>query len=352
MFIKKIAMAYAISMNCVDVVKILLKEGVKFEEIDYVQGYLLYPNNTYIKDVQFYDDRTEVTYLFNWYQDIEEGKPGPSLFEYFVENNLVELAKMALESGYRPYDYCAYNYIATCSNSYYDFYTKEEIDNMIEQEKIRNGKLSFDVELFMDYNIYSFSLYQRLSRVPNHEKMLDLLLEYDIGGQPSEKMLKERRRFCMLDYKYAIYNKYDMVWLYILDADENEIQKLFSTDIAKMNYEEVLKEFGGKGLRFNDKQLKDFNILTREIRDYSFCFAGDHMGQNFKFIGDMIDWAKDTDKNITFTTREYVKYENIKETYRGIYSFLNGRGNPHNYDESMYIDRNDTKPGSNVLIMR
>lgn len=274
------------------------------------------------------------------------------MFEYFIENNLVELARMALESGYRPYDYCAYSDIAICSNSYYDFYTKEEIDNMIEQEKISKGKLPFDVDLFMDYEIYSFSLFHLLSRVPNNEKMLDLLLEYDIGGQPTGRMLNQRRRLCIGKYKHAVFMKYEMVWIYILGADENEIQKFFSTDIAKMNYEQVLREFGGKGLRFDEKQLDDFNDFSMKIRDFSFCSSGDHMGQNFKSIGDMNDWAKDKDKNITFTTREYVKYESIGEVHRGIYSFLRGRGNPNNYNESMYIDRNETKPGSNVLILK
>ncbi|CZE49476.1 ankyrin repeat domain-containing protein [Campylobacter geochelonis] len=346
-------MAYAISMNCVGVVKDLFEHGVRFEEVDFVQGYLLSPGNSSLKDVKFYDDRTELVYEYNWYQKVAKGKAGFSLFDYLLQHNLIEIARMALESGYRPLPYCNYGDIAECANSYYDFYSSEEIDRMIENESTSIKYMG--VELFMDYQFYSFSLYRRMEKVPNHEKMLDLFLEYNIAGQPSKGMLEYEMKICIGDFRYAVMFKYDMIYFNILDKNpkEDEIKKLYSTDVAKMNYEEILKEFGKSGRRLDNKQLEDFNFYTRAIRDFGNFCGEDYMSLNFSSIADIFEWRRSKDRKGIFKgTKEFVNYRHMKENRMQIFNFFEYDDKPTDSNESVYVDRNETKPSSNIIIMR
>ncbi|WP_423902822.1 ankyrin repeat domain-containing protein [Campylobacter showae] len=156
------ALAYAIENNSTKTAKLLLDSGVKFKELGKVQIYRSTPLYSDIEKLIVDDDNITIIYSFSGakkfyygYTDEKTGKTSRYTymydelpFRYIVENNFTEITRLVLESGYRP----------DCTD--------------------RNRE---DDE----------ACYRMVDNVPNYEPMLDLLLEYDLPGQPSKEMLKK-----------------------------------------------------------------------------------------------------------------------------------------------------------------
>ena len=96
------AMAYAIENNATKAVRLLLDNGVKFEEAEVVRNRLLPPNYNHIKSLQISDDGNFTLIYETDYPMISIGEPN-YFFSYLTNTNMYEIAKMALESGYKPY---------------------------------------------------------------------------------------------------------------------------------------------------------------------------------------------------------------------------------------------------------
>ena len=96
------AMAYAIENNATKSVRLLLDNGVKFEEAEVVRNRLLPPNYNHIKSLQISDDGNFTLIYDTDYPMISIGEPN-YFFSYLTNTNMYEIAKMALESGYKPY---------------------------------------------------------------------------------------------------------------------------------------------------------------------------------------------------------------------------------------------------------
>ena len=172
-------LAYAIENNSTKTAKLLLDSGVKFKELGKVQIYRSTPLYSDIEKLIVDDDNITIIYSFSGakkfyygYTDEKTGKTSRYTymydelpFRYIVENNFTEITRLVLESGYRP----------DCTD--------------------RNRE---DDE----------ACYRMVDNVPNYEPMLDLLLKYDLPGQPSEEELKKAYDECYYQYILGIVNSH------------------------------------------------------------------------------------------------------------------------------------------------
>ena len=177
------ALAYAIENNSTKTAKLLLDSGVKFKELGKVQIYRSIPRYNDIEKLIIDDDNITIIHSFSGakkfyygYTDEKTGKTSRYTymydelpFRYIVENNFTEITRLVLESGYRP----------DCTD--------------------RNRE---DDE----------ACYRMVDSVPNYEPMLDLLLEYDLPGQPSEEELKKAYDECYSDLDDSIRSKEKYVY--------------------------------------------------------------------------------------------------------------------------------------------
>ncbi|WP_106381583.1 ankyrin repeat domain-containing protein, partial [Campylobacter geochelonis] len=189
------SLAYAIENNSTKTVKLLLDNGAKFNEIKTIQAYLGSPNYNLIKNITInknnIDIKYEAEYGKKYIRIYEDSKgnvstdyyaPESSLFEYIVYNNFLEIAKMLLESGYKPFTYRFTNDINDLLPSKKDgFY----ID--INDSKNKNE---------IDYLKKANTHYNILTYIPNYEPMLELMLKYNVPGQPTKEQLKEAYDEC------------------------------------------------------------------------------------------------------------------------------------------------------------
>ena len=174
-------LAYAIENNATKTAKLLFENGVKFKELGKVQIYRSTPLYSDIEKLIVDDDNITIIYSFSGakkfyygYTDEKTGKTSRYTymydelpFRYIVENNFTEITRLVLESGYRP----------DCTD--------------------RNRE---DDE----------ACYRMVDNVPNYEPMLDLLLEYDLPGQPSKEELKKAYDKCYYQYIFGILHSYDI----------------------------------------------------------------------------------------------------------------------------------------------
>ncbi|EPH08833.1 hypothetical protein HMPREF9309_01026 [Campylobacter ureolyticus ACS-301-V-Sch3b] len=273
--------AYALSMNSIKVVKILLNNGIKFEEAKVIQYYLTNLPNYYNTEKLIVDgDNVNIIY-----KDIEfnhdHSKPAVYVFDYLVYSNSYELAKMAFRDGYKPYTYNRINEYdqVEVGNSINDFFTKEDIDNLIILAK-QSKRDMFDYNLSMDELKYNHSLYKPLEDIPNFEPMLDLLLEHNVSGQPSKELMKREYDMCYEDYIF-FYNERK------------------------------------KSLISGDRTKEDFRNLNITINYYDkHC----------------------SDKNGTFTTKGMVSWRNDYQKHYNMFSFL--RANKDDKEKVIYIGDN------------
>ena len=191
------AMAYAIENNATKAVRLLLDNGVKFEEAEVVRNRLLPPNYNHIKSLQISDDGNFTLIYETDYPMISIGEPN-YFFSYLTNTNMYEIAKMALESGYKPY-------IWKFQNSTVGLRYGNDIKKVVP-EGILNDKAE-PTDGF-DITEYDFSLYDTFPGTPNYEPILKLLMQYNVGGQPSPEFLKRKYDDCHRNYIYSLDSYY------------------------------------------------------------------------------------------------------------------------------------------------
>ena len=165
-------LAYAIENNSTKTAKLLLDSGVKFDEVKAVQYYIYPPFYNNIEKLIIDGDDVKVVFRDN-YQVNKESKDVNDPIGYIVTHNYVEMTELALASGYRP--------------------------------KLDDHPNTFFHGL-RDDSEFMRSLYILLDTIPNYEPMLELLLKYDVVGQPTKEELKKAYDECYKSYRWHIDN--------------------------------------------------------------------------------------------------------------------------------------------------
>ena len=165
-------LAYAIENNSTKTAKLLLDSGVKFDEVKAVQWYRKTPFYYNIEKLIIDGDDVKIIFEDN-YQVNKESKDANDPIGYIVTHNYVEMAELALASGYRP--------------------------------KLDDHHNTFFHGL-RDDSDFMRSLYILLDTIPNYEPMLELLLKYDVVGQPTKEELKKAYEECYRSYRWHIDN--------------------------------------------------------------------------------------------------------------------------------------------------
>ena len=152
------AMAYAIENNATNTVKLLLDNGVKFEEVKAIQWYLDCPIYKIIK-LNIIVDENGIHKTHN-FADCIVRRDGPkgdvdSILYYAISNGLTEIAEIAFKQGMKPDP----KYIHT----YYI-----------------NYKVAKDIS-------FQHSVYTELVDLLYYKSMLDLLVKYNIAGIPTQE---------------------------------------------------------------------------------------------------------------------------------------------------------------------
>ena len=165
-------LAYAIENNSTKTAKLLLDSGVKFDEVKAVQWYRKTPFYYNIEKLIIDGDDVKIVFEDN-YQVNTESKDVNDPIGYIVTHNYVEMTELALASGYRP-----------------------KLDD--HPDTFFHG--------LRDDSEFMRSLYILLDTIPNYEPMLELLLKYDIVGQPTKEELKKAYDECYKSYRWHIDN--------------------------------------------------------------------------------------------------------------------------------------------------
>ena len=165
-------LAYAIENNSTKTAKLLLDSGVKFDEVKAVQYYIDPPFYNNIEKLIIDGDDVKIVFEDN-YQVNKESKDANNPMRYIVWHNYVEMADIVLASGYKP--------------------------------KLDDHHNTFFHGL-RDDSEFMRSLYISLDSHPNYEPMLELLLKYDIVGQPTKEELKKAYDECYKSYRWHIDN--------------------------------------------------------------------------------------------------------------------------------------------------
>ena len=245
-------LAYAIENNSTKTVKILLDNGVKFDERMNIQSYLKAPNYGDIKSIVIDKDNIEIIFEDD-YTDKETGsKYNVNPFAYVIYNNYIEIAKYILESGWKG--------------------------NIKESNKTDDG-------------LY----YLNLIYIPNYEPMLDLLLNYNVRKQPSKETMKKAYDEC-----YDFY--YDPCFYDYKNKCKSKYNVFPETYGLKNSYEMFRKYCPDKNGTF--KNTKDFiSYKNSENRSYAISSI---------FSGSRQDKVYIKDKNITLKDLIINQYNNSK----------------------------------------
>ncbi|MDA3046398.1 ankyrin repeat domain-containing protein [Campylobacter sp. VBCF_06 NA8] len=192
------ALSYAIQNEKAEMVKFLLDNGVKFEEAKVVQGYLIRNWKA------MYDLETNTSKPI--YSEPHVFKHGFTAYYPFFRTN-IEIKKIALESGFRPYAYATYNVDypkVEVGNSLEEILTQDEINlYMYYEKKSLPDPSRFDLELELDKLMYENSVYHNM----DDRTELEFLLDNNISGQPSQKLMREVYEKCFYYFRRAISGK-------------------------------------------------------------------------------------------------------------------------------------------------
>ena len=187
-------MAYAMENNATKSVRLLLDSGVKFDEVEIVQEtYGIRDVENWIDSVSFDENATPIIH-YRTKEVLFSGGGEPYYFiSHLVRNNMYDIMKMVLESGYRPYTYSTFNMG--------EVYVSNKLEEIPSYRNIKNTHKRYGVEEFRLYK----SVYGDLLDVPEPGAMIDLLLQYDIGGIPNDEFLKRMYDDkCYEAYRYDI----------------------------------------------------------------------------------------------------------------------------------------------------
>ena len=284
-------LAYAIENNSTKTAKLLLDSGVKFDEVKAVQGYRKTPFYHHIEKLIIDGDDVEIVFRDN-YQVNKESKDAEGPMEYIVWHNYVEMADIVLASGYKP-------------------------------------KLKETPSLFTgirdENSTFLRSLYVALQNYPNYEPMLELLLKYDVVGQPTKEELKKAYDECYKKRKGWIDYKENYIYKMNKGIDEEGEAKLrknkkYQHLCTECLYHEGLLQYKPKPI--DPKKIEEFD---KEINFYNpHC----------------------PDQNATFKDiRAFIKWANEMEKQDGIKSAI-GRAKK-GMAQVIYIDSNRSKSDSN-----
>ena len=138
-------------------------------------------------------DGDDVKIIFeNNYQVNKESKDVNDPIGYVVTHNYVEMAELALASGYKP--------------------------------KFRNRPSSFP-GIRDDSSPFIYSYYAVLDTISNYEPMLELLLKHGVVGQPTKEELKKAYDEC--------YDKYALSIILAYSIDDNGTYSLKYENLTK-----------------------------------------------------------------------------------------------------------------------
>ena len=300
------ALAYAVSINSADTVKVLLDNNLTIEETPVVQYY--YPQRKFYRTIdKIIIDNDDIQIKYQDFTKEEtcqntSSKSAYETMEYLVTFNIYDTAKVILESGYKPYTYIGYGEIPVYGNYIYDIFPQENINSKIEYAKNSNKDIS-NLKLFMDEFSYDYTLYKRIEDYPNHEPMLNLLLDHNVSGQPSKELLKKEYERCYENRVNFIKDDYDLYY-----GNFMAIERL--KQYRKEESKAILiseKEYN----RFRPKTLKAYN---------EFCL----------------------DENSTFkSTKEFINYKNWMNKTKEVNGFIYyNRDNPN---KVIYLDKDKSK---------
>ena len=284
-------LAYAIENNSTKTAKLLLDSGVKFEEVKAVQWYRKTPFYYNIEKLIIDGDDVKIIFEDN-YQVNKESKDVNDPIGYIVTHNYVEMTELALASGYRP-----------------------QLDD--HHNTFFHG--------LRDDSEFMRSLYILLDTIPNYEPMLELLLKYDVVGQPTKEELKKAYEECYDNVKYYTKEKENYIYKMNKGIDEEGEAKLrknkkYEHLCTECLYHEGLLQYKPKPI--DPKRIKRFD---NQINFHShFC----------------------PDENATFKDiRAFIKWANEMEKQDGINSAI-GRAKK-GMAQVIYIDSNRSKSDSN-----
>ena len=284
-------LAYAIENNSTKTAKLLLDGGVKFDEVKAVQYYIDPPFYNNIEKLIIDEDDVKIIFEDN-YQVNKESKDADEPMGYIVSHSYVEMAELALASGYKP--------------------------------KFRNRPSSFP-GLRDGSSPFKYSYYAVLDTIPNYEPMLKLLLKYDVVGQPTKEELKKAYEECYDNVKYYAKEKENYIYKMNKGIDEEGEAKLrknkkYEHLCTECLYHEGLLQYKPKPI--DPKRIKRFD---NQINFHShFC----------------------PDENATFKDiRAFIKWANEMEKQDGINSAIGRakKGMAH----VIYVDSNRSKSDSN-----
>ena len=285
-------LAYAIENNSTKTVKLLLDSGVKFEEVKAVQYYIDPPFYNNIEKLIIDGDDVKIVFRDN-YQVNKESKDANNPMRYIVWHNYVEMADIVLASGYKP-------------------------------------KLKETPSLFTgirdENSTFLRSLYVALQNYPNYEPMLELLLKYDVVGQPTKEELKKAYDECYKKRKGWIDYKENYIYKMNQGRDEEAEEKIQRTNNKYKHapywhiYQDGLLQYKPKPI--DPKKIEEFD---KEINFYNpHC----------------------PDQNATFKDiRTFIKWANEMEKRDGINSAI-GRAES-GMAQVIYVDSNRSKSDSN-----
>ena len=171
------AMAYAIENNATKAVRLLLDNGVKFEEVKMVQGYIVcprYSDDTEIIVGNNIDIKLRTECLINH----DHSKDPVYPLNYAIYSNLIEIADMMLQKGMKPKAYEGPLYYL--SNSSIPFQRKE---------------------------IFKRSIYTFLPRDMMYKDKLELLIKHNIDGLPDKDDFIVARNNCLNNTAMSIKEK-------------------------------------------------------------------------------------------------------------------------------------------------
>jgi len=284
-------LAYAIENNSTKTAKLLLDSGVKFDEVKAVQWYRKTPFYYNIEKLIIDGDDVKVVFRDN-YQVNKESKDVNDPIGYIVTHNYVEMTELALASGYRP--------------------------------KLDDHPNTFFHGL-RDDSEFMRSLYILLDTIPNYEPMLELLLKYDVVGQPTKEELKKAYDECYKKRKGWIDYKENYIYKMNKGIDEEGEAKLrknkkYQHLCTECLYHEGLLQYKPKPI--DPKKIEEFD---KEINFYNpHC----------------------PDQNATFKDiRAFIKWANEMEKRDGINSAI-GRAKK-GMAQVIYVDSNRSKSDSN-----
>ena len=284
-------LAYAIENNSTKTVKLLLDSGVKFDEVKAVQYYIDPPFYNNIEKLIIDGDDVKIVFRDN-YQVNKESKDANNPMRYIIWHNYVEMADIVLASGYKP--------------------------------KLDDHHNTFFHGL-RDDSEFMRSLYISLDSHPNYEPMLELLLKYDIVGQPTKEELKKAYEECYDNVKYYAKEKENYIYKMNKGIDEEGEAKLrknkkYQHLCTECLYHEGLLQYKPKPI--DPKKIEEFD---KEINFYNpHC----------------------PDQNATFKDiRAFIKWANEMEKQDGIKSAI-GRAKK-GMAQVIYIDSNQSKSDSN-----